>query len=684
MKIAFVEMAGFRGFKARTRFNFPKGFAVLTGRNGTGKSTVLDAVDYVLTGTINKYVVKGAKGGGLDDHIWWVGESVAEKQYVTVGLVDESGQEIVMTRSRERGLETPVDDITRGMYQGDSAAAASIETLMQTSLIRDETLASLSLDAPEQARFSYLRAALGGLAGPNHAKRTKRTAALLEAATVARTAQASRVAAIQVEIGRVQEALTEARSLAGRQADVAEAEQTIRSLAPDLAGATGERAEVLRRHIADRKQSIALLSAAITRAEGLQAELRHFGSDIGKAEVAAARSELVVAQQAKARVDESLVGALRLEAAERESDVFASHLVALLDHGEAVGLQAGHCPLCAVVRRPEDFAAAIMAARSKLSTRGAGTTRASAAVEQARLEVEQIGKVLFAAEQRLERLEARRNGALRDAESVAATFGQWRLAASPSDPAIARSLLHQRQEETARLEHAIFILEASGAHDRVVSLEGRVTQLRAHLDEETAKLTAALRAVEATKQIHNAVTTVANQLLKDQFDTVTPLLKELYQRLRPHREWPEIEIDFGGEVRASLNFTVGNGRNPQFLFSSGQRRAAGIAFLLAIHLSRPWCRLHSLLLDDPVQHIDDYRALNLVEVLSAVRRSGRQVIVAVEDPSLADLLCRRLRSTAVDGGRRFELISDKNGSAGIEREVDIFPHPRQTLTTAVA
>ena len=137
-------------------------------------------------------------------------------------------------------------------------------------------------------------------------------------------------------------------------------------------------------------------------------------------------------------------------------------------------------------------------------------------------------------------------------------------------------------------------------------------------------------------------------------------------------------------MRASLNFTVGDGHNPQFLFSSGQRRAAGIAFLLAIHLSRPWCRLRSLLLDDPVQHIDDYRGLNLVEVLSAVRRTGRQVIIAVEDPALADVLCRRLRSTAVEIGRRFELTTAKNGSAAIERQVDIFPLPREILQAAEA
>jgi hypothetical protein len=44
MKLAYVEVAGFRGFKDSTRFDFPAGFVVLTGRNGVGKSTILDAI----------------------------------------------------------------------------------------------------------------------------------------------------------------------------------------------------------------------------------------------------------------------------------------------------------------------------------------------------------------------------------------------------------------------------------------------------------------------------------------------------------------------------------------------------------------------------------------------------------------------------------------------------------------
>lgn len=681
MKLTFVEMAGFRGFKDRTRFELPGGFAVLTGRNGVGKSTVLDAVDFVLTGTINKYAVKEAKGGGLDDHIWWVGEGAPESQYVAVGLEDESGEEFVITRSRERGLDTAEDDIARRLCLVDSPAPTWPETLMRTTLIRDETILALSLDLPEQARFAAVRAAIGGLAGPDH---TKRTGDLLAAASTAKTAQDRRVADAQAELGRALGALTEARSVAERQADVAEAERMIGALAPDLAGATGERVEVLRRHIADRKQSFTVLAEALARAEGLQTERLHLESEAGLAELAAARADHAAARQAKERADESLVGAQRLEAAERESDAFASRMVALLDHGEALGLQAGHCPLCDAVRSSDEFAAALAAARSKLSARGAGAARAAAAIEQARLALEQAGTALAAAEQRVEGLETRQNSLWRETENMAATLTRWHIAASPSEPETVRRLLLQRQEETARLEHALFILEASSAHDRVMALEGRVEQLRAELDDETAKLTAVERAVEAARQIDHAAREVRNQVLTEQFDTVMPLLKELYQRLRPHTDWRELDTDFGGRVRASLNFTVGEGRNPQFLFSSGQRRAAGVAFLLAIHLSRPWSRLHSLLLDDPVQHIDDYRALNLVEILSAVRRTGRQVIVAVEDPALADVLCRRLRSTTLEAGRRFELSTAKNGSAAIERQVDIFPPPREILRIADA
>ena len=679
MKLVFVEISGFRGFKDKTRFDLPGGFVVLTGRNGVGKSTVLDAVDFALTGTINKYPVTEARGGGLDDHIWWVGEGVSKNSYVSIGFGDSNGEEFVITRSRERGLEISASDIIQRLCVGDSPPTNCLEILMQTTLIRDEKIAALSLDLPEQARAAAVRAAIGGLAGPDH---TKRTTALLETAKNLKTAQDSLVTGAQAELSRALGTLTEARSLAGRQTDVSEAEDLIKTLLPSIKGAPEQRSEMLRRIIANRKQSISALGEAIALAEGVQSELIHFESNAGQTEIAVAHAEVEAALQARDQANAAVTNAERIEAIERENDVFASHMVALLDHGEIVGLQQGHCPLCDAARSTDSFSAAIASARANLRERGIRATHSALSTEQARMALQQAEVTLISAQQRLTDLESRRTVLSQNLKNVAEIYGQWALDASPLEPEAARRRLLQRQEETARLEHSLFVLEASSAHDRVVALEARIQQIRTHLDEELAKLTGAERALDATRQIDNAAREVANQVVTEQFDTVMPLLKELYQRLRPHADWRDIEIDFGGRVRASLNFTVGDGRNPQFLFSSGQRRAAGIAFLLAIHLSRPWCRLRSLLLDDPVQHIDDYRSLNLVEVLSAVRRTGRQVVVAVEDSALADLLCRRLRSTTGEAGRRFELTTGNNGSASIENQMEIPPLPRHTLREA--
>ena len=90
------------------------------------------------------------------------------------------------------------------------------------------------------------------------------------------------------------------------------------------------------------------------------------------------------------------------------------------------------------------------------------------------------------------------------------------------------------------------------------------------------------------------------------------------------------------------------------------------------------------MLDDPVQHIDDYRALNLAEVLAAIRRTGRQVIVAVEDVALADVLCRRLRSATGDSGRRIDLRIASSGTTEIADALDIAPLASHALQQARA
>ena len=143
MKLAFVEVEGFRGFREKAHFNLSGGFTVLSGRNGSGKSTLLDAIEFALSGTIDKFQVTTARGGGLDDHIWWVGSGKPSNFEVKVGFIDDEGRPFDVTRSRTSGCDTTSEEIVRRLSRIGSAASPSLATLLQTTLIRDEKIAAL-------------------------------------------------------------------------------------------------------------------------------------------------------------------------------------------------------------------------------------------------------------------------------------------------------------------------------------------------------------------------------------------------------------------------------------------------------------------------------------------------------------------------------------------------------------
>jgi ABC-type hemin transport system ATPase subunit len=133
-------------------------------------------------------------------------------------------------------------------------------------------------------------------------------------------------------------------------------------------------------------------------------------------------------------------------------------------------------------------------------------------------------------------------------------------------------------------------------------------------------------------------------------------------------------------VRRFLTLQVGEELNPQFLFSSGQRRATGLAFLLSVNLSLAWSRWRTILLDDPVQHVDDFRTVHLAELAAQLVSEGRQIICAVEDAALADLLCRRLPVDRPGAAKRITLGPDADGALTKLTERLLTPLMRNSLS----
>jgi DNA repair exonuclease SbcCD ATPase subunit len=663
MKLAFVHVCGFRGFQRPVRIDFSDSFNIIDGRNGVGKSTIFDAVEFALTGTISKYLDAKSGRETVENYLWWAGagESISER-FVEVGFRD-GGETFVIRRTPLDGDKVDTHSIEARLIDREFAPKLAISQLCKSTIIRDEHIARMSLDLKEGDRFALLRDAIGAADADEWIQRAQ---ALSSAASTRLKSMMSEAEQANQNLQSAVRQIDQARAALPAKSMVSEAIGRLQSILHSTASAD-QLPDVARRRMADMAKDIDLLGSMAQQFQQMQ-KLR--GSLSGM-EAELARTELTVAS-AKSRLEECFTTA----AAAPESTALskqARQLVSLVNLGRELGLRHGSCPLCESGIGHLEFQsgldAALMAAR-QLDAK---------AVEQAEKERErdQAHEALLAEEA------AYRSAAatLHDAKDKLLRFDERLKALTLEGAALSEIELRLSALEVNResISSDLRLIDTLSL-DRVI---GRATvdqdNAKERITVAEARLGKARLAETRAKALYDAARRSAAETLDQRLDRVLPLMSELYKRLRPHPIWSDIEYSVRGDVQRFLKLQVGGDINPQFVFSSGQRRATGLAFLLSVNLSITWSRWRSIMLDDPVQHVDDFRTVHLGEVLAHLCQSGRQIVCAVEDSALADLLCRRLPSYEESPGKRFTLGTDRSGALTIKAEDEIAPLNRRAL-----
>ena len=377
------------------------------------------------------------------------------------------------------------------------------------------------------------------------------------------------------------------------------------------------------------------LAAATTRVEALQTLASRWS------EVAGERSRLEDLAQAQAAGDRDKEEAASALAAMSQKTEFgaasalaaeALDLIALVTLGRRLRLKDGGCPLCTKSQTDAEFHEGMTTIEAIAHRLDEEAARA-AEREEARRTAEENSLRLSARRNRpplsafsaIERVEAF------DRERQALGFGE------DATPDQIETRLAELRETIDAVQKDLRILETlrlSGGLERAQHADADAKHRLARAEERFGR---ARKAQAAAQALHDAARRAAGKILDQRLDRVLPLLSRVSRRLRPHPVWGDIEYSIRGDVKRFLRLQVGEDLNPQFLFSSGQRRAAGLAFLLSVNVFLAWSRLRSILLDDPVQHVDDYRAVHVAELCAQLANEGRQIICAVEDAALADL-----------------------------------------------
>lgn len=675
MRLKQLELAAFRGFKEPTTIRFGTGFTIITGRNGSGKSSICDALEYVLTRHLSRFGPTDVEGGErIDDYIWWRnGARSANRQVKAVFELDDGT--VGERTATPTGIENTFDQSV--FYDNRPQVSDPFSLLSQTMLIRDESIVKFSTDLPEADRFEFFYRAIGLT---DLVKIEERANTLVKQLGRKTEELEKEYRQRRESVAQIISEISEARTVAAR----ATAFDTV-PLQQRLAILTGLPPETpLRQLAAGVARTLTDQRSRIDRLERLSADLSQSRSWLEDLRRFEEKRDAVKASLGTAESSLKEAGTLRMAAGEALRQAQAHNLrlgalAQLREQGMRIGLQNGHCPLCGSSISSADFDAHLKEIQELINAESRALDELTAQEASRTAEYEQRRN-----EYQSRSIEYSR--ALSDCETLKAAMEQLQdqallLGVKLEAPSIESELLETRRR-VAELQSGVIQLEGSSAFDRIADLEKQRAIAQAEVEQITKQIDLISKAAQNAKSAADTTKRVSWESVDDCLAALSPLLSELFVRLKPHMDYSEVHYRMRGDVKRFLSFEIGHGINPRFTFSSGQRRALGIAFLLAVHLSRPWCKFPTLVLDDPVQHIDDYRALHFAEVLSSIRQLGHQIVCTVQDSALADLLCRRLRSASLGDGLRIEMEYEPGGGARVRDVQEIAPLPERVLMSA--
>jgi ABC-type transport system involved in cytochrome c biogenesis ATPase subunit len=659
MRLAYVSVCGFRGFSKPLYLEFARGFTVIDGRNGVGKSSIFDAIEFALLGTMDKYGTVSAAGETANNYIWWRGPSSSPtERFVEVGF-DIEGDVVPIRRTMLQGPDpAALDRVTAAMISPEYAPEHALRQLCASSIIRDEHIARLSLDLSETDRFKRLRDAIGASDAERWIKRASR---LHELAKRRKETAEREVGDATAAVNAAALRIEDLRQSIPDRSVIDESESRLISYARRFIqdAETESFREAVSRH--------QLIVDSLTRLEDEWPQTANTRSSVDELDQALKQES---GKLAAAAGQENELG-LAIAAARPSSEVRGTSqtYATLITSGQSLGLQEGHCPLCAAPRTVDEFKEGMDVGRRKVEALD------SEALQLAEIEQRHQQLTLQKSTHQAEvvRLQSLKDAMIRRLGDFNTRLSEHGLLADVT----LNDISEARQREQTALVQAKQDLAVLDTLRYAQSLDAQKAAQESAVSRRAAaevKLGMMRRSEARTKAVHDAARRASGEVLNDRLDLVMPLMSEFYRRLRPHPIWEDIDYRLRGDVQRSLSLQVGEDLNPQFIYSSGQRRATGLAFLLSVNMSLSWNHWKSVLLDDPVQHIDDFRSVHLAEVLGQILKTDRQIICAAEDEALTDLIVRHLPVRAEREGKRVTLGVDGNGDLAKLKEITVAPH----------
>ena len=655
-----VSIEAFRGFRDFQEFDVAGSAVVFSGPNGTGKTSFFDALQWVLLGKLER--LEDIRTRRKDEHIvnqWRLGHrAFVEVEMIIRGVpvrLRRTGDHKDSTLECDVGDEEPLfghDAQQRLRAALGLQTGVSLEMALITSGLMQQDVMRAVLEAKASERYAHISSVLGlgALEDFEDAAEaaSKAAAGLLDNARADHNVASER---LRQAIAQREQAERRERTRPPVETFVLDTMKLAKEVSPGLEvnlqgriDSAGFASETLLQVLSFRERFEGL-SRSVLFVEEQQGQLPERPDPAVLEQVDAAKAAALEAvKKASQEVDQRKLVIREVEA--------ASEAVARLA-AEAIPLLSKSCPVCGQHIDPVHVEHELKAKASGSEHLIALRTEADEAAEALATAETQRGKAEadVADAERIERewkgLDSQVSALRKERRSLSAMSGA--VVVTDIDVALAndQSVLDFLDRLQARLVSLADIYDRSpeaGILERAVaeigSYESALEKQEARLKEANKRSTQASRLSEASQSARQRVA-------RDRVQAIRPLVADIYSRLDPHPAFKTVEFELDTYYRQGTTTPLVKDvleditADPLMVMSTSQANIMALSYFLAMGWVAGDSALPFVLLDDPLQSMDDVNVLGFADLFRHLRKR-RQLLVSTHERRFANLLTRKL------------------------------------------
>lgn len=684
MRLKRLTVRAFRGYVKEETFDLDSPVIILTGPNGRGKTSLFDAIQWALLGKLSR--LTGSRDSQGTD---FIGNAFAAPEDLAVELVFRQGEAEVTVQRTRAGLRVRT---ASSSAEGPAAeqllhellllqpldADAFYKYLTRTHLLEQETLLAFLREDRPTDRFRLLSTFLGLSAISDKARFLQEAVRNCEERAKEATGELGRATS---RVAEIEGKLETARALAHRTAEPQEQQSVIEHCHrlisqvqvltsreiplpgnfAKIAAACKDAGSALGAAMQRWQSDQATLTQLLARSRDWDALVQEHQALMEDLEQAKASESAFQPQLSEARevLNGAAVALEELQQLIRSSAGEQSELVKFLEEGKKLAEGREACPLCGQPIKYTDLADHVNGELNKVSNQARllaeRQQQAEAAWKAANLQHDELTERREVQGRRMaEALTRISRSAL---NQLSAELARLDIQAEP--PSELGSRISQRigrlgdyltEGERLRsdLEQVAAAADAIGRSQLIQALEPDLAAAKAAAEAAQKEHAALGRAQRNLELLRRKIQGVERELVEELLQQYEPVWQEFYYRIQPHPLFTRLRLRLSQGEERGVYFEVqpeGNGQSKRanMIFSGGQSAGVMVVLFLTLHLHQNWTRLETVMLDDPLQSLDDVNVLGLVDLLRFFAEH-RQLILSTHDDRFAGMLLHKFRS----------------------------------------